>query len=397
MSCAPTTPAAPKTAACAAVPDRAAVHILRIKHEQADNKLTILVRPRPPAVLPNPVEPWKHPDELEYIRPHSWFDSTLIAHLLDNAFDVPPRHPPRSSDPWCVVTNRNGSTTIVPKGYRLPLMFAMKFQWESLRLVLTSQQREEEWKDYKFDFLHVSRLCASFLKEAQEAMASNGMDKMWRSPMFDRALTRYYRRWLVNREEFLMWFWKEFEEEEYAGDVLKKGFLRSIIFYRQLILLRSIDWTRFVLKGHKGFHLTKEECAQGLSYKTLTTGLEQRSDGRFYWNLPPAPPADPENDKEKQTKKVTGKRKRGADGDNEKEKEKDKGKGKDKEGKGEAKKEKDKEVVKKEKEKEVVKKEKEKEVVKKGKGKGKGKKEVVKKKEKEKVVAKEKRRRRRRR
>ncbi|KAH0579405.1 hypothetical protein H2248_002265 [Termitomyces sp. 'cryptogamus'] len=222
-------------------------------------------------------------------------------------------------------------------------------------------------------------------------MASNGMDKMWRSPMFDRALTRYYRRWLVNREEFLMWFWKEFEEEEYAGDVLKKGFLRSIIFYRQLILLRSIDWTRFVLKGHKGFHLTKEECAQGLSYKTLTTGLEQRSDGRFYWNLPPAPPADPENDKEKQTKKVTGKRKRGADGDNEKEKEKDKGKGKDKEGKGEAKKEKDKEVVKKEKEKEVVKKEKEKEVVKKGKGKGKGKKEVVKKKEKEKVVAKEKR------
>ncbi|KAG5719210.1 hypothetical protein E4T56_gene11770 [Termitomyces sp. T112] len=365
-------PARANSPAAAAFPSPPPV---RIKHEQADDKLTILVRPRPLPVPPNPLEPWKHPDELEYIRPHSWSESTLIAHLLDDAFDVPPRHPPGSSDPWCVVTSRNRSTTIVPKGYRLPLMFAMKFQWESLRLVLTSQHRDEEWKDYKFDFLHVSRLCATFLKQAQQAMASNGMDKMWRSPMFDRALTRYYRRWLVNREEFLMWFWKEFEEEEYAGDVLKK------------------DWTRFVLKGHKGFHLTKEECAQGLSYKTLTTGLEQRSDGRFYWNLPPAPPADPENDKEKQTKKVTGKRKRGPDGDNEKEKEKDKGKGKDKEGgKGEAKKEKEKEVVK-EKEKEVVKKEKEKKDVVKEKEKGKGKdkdKEMKKKKEKEKEVKKEK-------
>lgn len=41
--------------------------------------------------------------------------------------------------------------------------------------------------------------------------------------MFDRALTRYYKRWLVNREEFLRDFYIEFEEEEYEKDILRYG------------------------------------------------------------------------------------------------------------------------------------------------------------------------------
>lgn len=191
--------------------------------ESADEKTKTPARSRPPVVLPNPAEPWKHPDELEYIRPYAWTNVYLISYLLDNVFDVPPRHPPGSIDPWCVVVCGDGTPIMIPKGYRLPLMFAMKFQWESLRLVLSSPQREEEWENYQYDILHVGRLCTMFLQKAREAMANDTMDKSWRSPMFDRALTRYYRRWLVNREEFVMAFWKEFEEAEYEQDVLKKG------------------------------------------------------------------------------------------------------------------------------------------------------------------------------
>jgi len=98
---------------------------------------------------------------------------------------------------------------------------------------MTSEARDEEWEDYKYDILHVARLCKTFLEEARSAMALSGMDKMWRCPTFDRALVRYYQRWLVNREEFVKDFWVEFEEEEYEKDVLKNGplfFLSAVVY-----------------------------------------------------------------------------------------------------------------------------------------------------------------------
>ena len=41
--------------------------------------------------------------------------------------------------------------------------------------------------------------------------------------MFDRVLTRFYHKWLVNREWSVKNFYFEFDEEEYAIDVLKYG------------------------------------------------------------------------------------------------------------------------------------------------------------------------------
>ena len=41
--------------------------------------------------------------------------------------------------------------------------------------------------------------------------------------MFDRALTRFYRKWMVSREWSVRKFWHEFAEEEYEIDVLKYG------------------------------------------------------------------------------------------------------------------------------------------------------------------------------
>ena len=41
--------------------------------------------------------------------------------------------------------------------------------------------------------------------------------------MFDRALIRFYRKWMVCREWSVKKFWEEFDEEEYTLDVLKFG------------------------------------------------------------------------------------------------------------------------------------------------------------------------------
>ncbi|KAG6846926.1 hypothetical protein C0991_002634, partial [Blastosporella zonata] len=43
----------------------------------------------------------------------------------------------------------------------------------------------------------------------------------------------------------------------------------------------------FVVKGHKGFRLTKDEVHTGLSWETLTKNLEERDDGSMYWNTEP--------------------------------------------------------------------------------------------------------------
>jgi hypothetical protein len=121
-------------------------------------------------------------------------------------------------------------------------MFSAKFMWESLKLVLESPTRMEDWEECKFDILHVARLCSRFLGEARKAEAlgvevekdrnpkrrgKGGMSKTWRCATFDRTLIRYYRRWLVSREEFVRDFWVEFDEEEFECDVLQRSMFCS--------------------------------------------------------------------------------------------------------------------------------------------------------------------------
>lgn len=56
-------------------------------------------------------------------------------------------------------------------------------------------------------------------------------DKTWRSAMFDRVLTRFYRKWFMSREWSLKNFYEEFDEEEYEIDVLKYG---ACLFFSDL-------------------------------------------------------------------------------------------------------------------------------------------------------------------
>ena len=49
------------------------------------------------------------------------------------------------------------------------------------------------------------------------------------------------------------------------------------------INLHLSDWSRWVLKGHKGFVLTKEEVQNGVTAEEYTDGLKRRPDGTWIW------------------------------------------------------------------------------------------------------------------
>ena len=165
-------------------------------------------------------EGWKHPAELQYIRRADWSQDLMITYLCQKAFTVPPRQLNTTLSYTEITRSYSGEKINIPRGYRIPLMFVAKFQWESLCLVLNSAS---EWEEYKFDIIHLSRLCTHFFKQAKSAASENKLTKSWRSPMFDRALIRFYRKWMVSREWSVKKFWEEFEEDEYQLDVLKFG------------------------------------------------------------------------------------------------------------------------------------------------------------------------------
>ncbi|KIK56489.1 hypothetical protein GYMLUDRAFT_47027 [Collybiopsis luxurians FD-317 M1] len=217
------------------------------------------------------VHGWQHPAELEYITPGDWSASKIILHLISNSFSIPPRTPGKSGNSVFTVTSVDGQTTILPIGYRVPLMFLARFQWLSLKVVLSAASRETEWSEYKFSILHVCRLCSALLSSAQEyvSVPHDGeifmvMDRKWRCPTFDRALARFRLKWFLSNPTQVEEFWKTFKEEEYEKDVLK------------------FDWRRWALKGYKGFQLTENEVTDGISAENSMRGLKQK-DGEWYW------------------------------------------------------------------------------------------------------------------
>ncbi|KAJ7779734.1 hypothetical protein B0H16DRAFT_724724 [Mycena metata] len=222
---------------------------------------------------PTPPKGWRNPADLPFIAKagKTWDDLAIIRFLRTKAaFSIPPRAA-STADPWLLVrcpgAGVDGELVRLPRGYRIPLLWVAKFLWSSVELILSPADpavRKDEWDDAKFDILHAARLCEYLLSAAAEAGA--GMDRGWRCAAFDRALRRYWHRWLVSRDEFVRDFWREFGEEEYEGDVLKLG------------------WGQWVLKGHKGFALMKQEVLNGIGVEEFTKGLVVDEDeGTFQW------------------------------------------------------------------------------------------------------------------
>ncbi|KAJ7158992.1 hypothetical protein C8R43DRAFT_357632 [Mycena crocata] len=219
----------------------------------------------PTTTLQPTAKAWRHPDELIYISDGpTWNDMAILRFVVQNAFSVPPR-PVKTLDLLVCVRCANGKDVVIPRAYRIPLLWVANFLWTSLRLILGAEPaiRAHEWDGAKFDILHVSRLCAMLLDSAG---VQKRMERSWRCAPFDRALRRYWYDWLIMRDDFVRDFWRDFGEEEYEGDVLKLG------------------WSQWVLKEHKGFALTKDEVARGITANQFVEGLViDENAGTFHW------------------------------------------------------------------------------------------------------------------
>ncbi|KAJ7495342.1 hypothetical protein FB451DRAFT_1478036 [Mycena latifolia] len=216
--------------------------------------------PSPKATLTASPRSWRHPDELPYIRGGpDWTDAAIVRFIVERAVGIPARSTLKmAAEPWvhvqCAVA---ASVVLLPREYRLPLLWVLKFQRTSLELVLSADAtiRAREWDAAKFEILHIARLCSTLIDGARVAGSVGKMTREWRCGVFDRALLRYWNDWLIMRDEFVRDFWREFGEEDYAEDVLKLG------------------WAQWVLKGHKGFTLTKQEVTTGISAAEFMQGF----------------------------------------------------------------------------------------------------------------------------
>ncbi|KAF5350347.1 hypothetical protein D9758_012785 [Tetrapyrgos nigripes] len=241
-----------------------------VKTERAESPIIwFSPSPSPSPSLTSPSQKllygWQHPSELDYITPHSWSNSKIIHYLIANSFNVPPREKNIRGSRFTSITATNGSTIVIPMGYRIPLMFIARFQWLSLKLVLTAAEglKEKEWNDYKFGILHVSRLCKVFFDKAQEQLGwvegagrLRGVDRKWRCETFDRALARYRLKWFLSDPSQLAEFWETYQEEEYQKDILQ------------------YNWRQWAVKGHRGFALAEDEISNGFTAQQLMAGLK---------------------------------------------------------------------------------------------------------------------------
>ncbi|KAK0216412.1 hypothetical protein IW262DRAFT_1400073 [Armillaria fumosa] len=199
---------------------------------------------------------WK---EIDYIDASSWSKSEVIKHLVTNSFSVPGR---MHRSKWATITLADGSTTVVPNVYRIPLMFVSQFMWSSLQLVLGD---EEEWDKFKAGILYVSRLCEAFLMEVRRAMSEEGIGRSWRCATFDKALTRYRMGWLLSEPKYLKEFWEMYGDEEYQKDPVK------------------FDWKRLVSRGIKGFKVEEEQVEGGITATEWMDGLKELH-GDWLWD-----------------------------------------------------------------------------------------------------------------
>jgi hypothetical protein len=201
-----------------------------------------------PYDIMNPTTPipprnmWRHDGELDYISPHDytaykWTDMAILGYMVDNAFTIPSRNVD-SKQTWVEVTatSRKGvvTRTVVPRGYRIPLLWLGKVQWDCMKLLLTSGR--EYWDNLKWDVFHIARLSAEFLRTARGQLK---MKRQFRDPMFDRAMSRFFNGWMGSRVEFVWDFYREFRDEEYEDDMLQRStsnfFSRSISIYLDLL------------------------------------------------------------------------------------------------------------------------------------------------------------------
>ncbi|KAJ7790051.1 hypothetical protein B0H14DRAFT_2941306, partial [Mycena olivaceomarginata] len=204
---------------------------------------------------------WRHPCELEYVGPHH---QTAHKWTVDNAFTVPSRNADHKQT-WVELTStsREGVVvkTVVPCGYRIPLLWLGKVQWDCLKLLLTTARRH--WDNLKWDVFHIARVSGEFLAEARRQVNMKGV---YRDIAFDRAMARFFNGWMGSRDEFVWDFYREFRNGEYEDDILQRS------------------WLQKVVGGIRSFAITEAELKDGITAEQFTRGLVfDREKGTFDW------------------------------------------------------------------------------------------------------------------
>ncbi|KAJ7263188.1 hypothetical protein B0H12DRAFT_295073 [Mycena haematopus] len=218
--------------------------------------------PANPAMSIPPFHNWRHPEELAYIGPsHSsaaeWTDIRIVTYMVDNAFSIPSRNAD-SKQTW-VEVKVGAVNTILPRGYRIPLLWLGRVQWDCLKLLLTTGK--DQWPALKFDVLHIARLSVERLAKARKEVK---MKRQYRNVMFDRALSRFFNGWMGSRDEFVWDFYREFRDEEYEDDMLQRR------------------WLQKAVKG--GFAITEHELNEGITADQFMLGLNlDREKGTYEW------------------------------------------------------------------------------------------------------------------
>ncbi|KAF8875980.1 hypothetical protein CPB85DRAFT_1443947 [Mucidula mucida] len=205
---------------------------------------------------------WSHPAELAYPDAAAWTTDSIMEYIITYSFSVPGRNVTGKRSYFSTIMSADGTTTTIPSVYRIPLMFVANFLWRSVYLVLQAG----EWEDFKLGILHVGRVANAFLLEAREEAGQKGIGKMWRSEMFNRVLVRYRMGWLISDPKQLKEFWDLYGENEYRKDTIK-----------------TLEWTRIALKGHKGFSITEEQIEDGISIAQFMDGLKE-NEGKWLWD-----------------------------------------------------------------------------------------------------------------
>ncbi|KAF8886683.1 hypothetical protein CPB84DRAFT_1850033 [Gymnopilus junonius] len=191
-------------------------------------------------------------------------DAHLLRLLTQRAVVSIPQREYNPSAPFVHVKTSYG-TVALPHGYRTPLSFVVKYIWES---VLEALKDERRWKKDRVAIFHLWRVCESLLRRAEvKAGWMGGMEKVWRCPIFDRLLTRFYKHSArcdpLAVEEFL----EDYGEREYDRDVQKH------------------DWKRWCMRGLNGVQMTEEEVCNGITDTEFKRSVRPADDDGSRWYL----------------------------------------------------------------------------------------------------------------
>ncbi|KAJ7838819.1 hypothetical protein B0H13DRAFT_2102729 [Mycena leptocephala] len=88
-----------------------------------------------PIVIGNPRIHRLHPVK-------TWDDLSIIRFLRAHVLSIPPRAI-STMEPWVLVCCADGTEVALPRGYRIPLLWVLKFLWMSVALVLKPSEDEE--------------------------------------------------------------------------------------------------------------------------------------------------------------------------------------------------------------------------------------------------------------